>query len=151
MAKNKPLSLKIQVSSGGVLFKKEDGEIKIALIRPKGKDVLTLPKGLVEKNEDPEVTAIREVAEETGFEGRILKKIGDVSYWFQIKEENARCKKTVHFYLIEYTGATPHGHDWEVEEVLWLPIDEAIKRSTYKTDKEIIKRAKELIRSQRDG
>lgn len=147
MAKNKPLSLKIQVSSGGVLIKKEGNEIKVAIIKPKGSNILTLPKGLVEKDEDPETTAIREVAEETGFEGRILKKIGDVSYWFHIKEENARCKKTVNFYLMEYTGQTPHGHDWEVEEVLWLPIDEAIKRANYKTDREILRKAKELIGS----
>lgn len=150
MAKNRPASLKIQVSSGGVLFKKEDKEIKIALIRPKGKKVLTLPKGLVEKEEDPEVTALREVTEETGAEGKILKKIGDVSYWFYIKEENARCKKTVHFYLMEYAGKTSHGHDWEVEEVLWLPIDEAIKKVTYRTDKEILKKAKTLIENQGD-
>lgn len=71
MAKNKPSILKIQVSAGGVLFKKEEGEIKIALIKPKGKKALTLPKGLVEKNEDPELTALREVKEETGFEGRV--------------------------------------------------------------------------------
>ncbi len=145
MAKNKPQRLKIQVSSGGVLFKKENNDIKIAIIKPKGKKILTLPKGLVEKNESPEVTALREVTEETGLEGKIIKKIGDVSYWFYIKEENAKAKKTVHFYLMEYLKGRPEDHDWEVEEVLWMPVDEAIKRVTYKTDREIIKKARELI------
>lgn len=145
MAKNKPSSLKILESSGGVIFKKEDGEISIALIMPKGKKVFTLPKGLVEKNEDPEITAVREVAEETGLEGKIIKKIGDVSYWFYIKEENARCKKTVHFYLMQYMKGKPEDHDWEVEKVMWLPINEAIKKATYRTDREILKKAKDLI------
>lgn len=78
------------------------------------------------------------------------KKIGEASYWFYIKEENARCKKTVHFYLMEYAGKSPNGHDWEVDEVMWIPVDEAIKRATYKSDREIIQKAKALLEDQKD-
>jgi len=146
MAKNiRPASLKFQISSGGVLFKKGLDGIYVCMIRPKGKPVLTLPKGLVDSGEDPEIAALREVREETGLQGRIIEKLGDVSYWFYIREENTRCKKTVHFYLMEYEKGDLKDHDWEVEEALWLPIDEAIKKVRYRTDKEILKKAKEVL------
>ncbi len=146
MAKNtRPASLRFQISSGGVLFKKGPEGIYVCMIRPKGKLVLTLPKGLVDSGEEPELTALREVREETGLQGRIIEKLGEVSYWFYIREENTRCKKTVHFYLMEYEKGDLKDHDWEVEEALWLPIDEAIKKARYRTDKEILKKAKEVL------
>lgn len=141
----RPASLKSQVSSGGVLYKKQDGQIEVVMIVPKGRNVLTLPKGLLDEGEEPYTTALREVREETGLSGRIIEKIGEVSYWFYIKEENVRCKKTVHYFLMEYEKGDTRDHDWEVQEVLWLPIDEAIQKATYKTDREILKKAKELI------
>ena len=141
--KSKPASLVFQVSAGGVIFKKDNG-VHVCMIIPEGSSVLTLPKGLVDTGESPEVTALREVKEETGLEAKIIKKLGEVSYWFYIKKEqgeNVRCKKTVHFYLMKYIKGSLEDHDREVKEALWLPIDEAIKKAEYKTDREILKKA----------
>lgn len=94
----KPAALKTQVSSGGVIFRKNNGIVEIALIAVKGGNVWCLPKGVIDKGEIHEMTAIREVEEETGLKGKIIDKLGKITYWYYIKDKNAKCKKTVHFF-----------------------------------------------------
>jgi 8-oxo-dGTP diphosphatase len=136
----------MQVSSGGVIFRKAgDDHVEIALVAVKDGKVWSLPKGIVEKGEETADTAVREVREETGLSGRMLKKIGDISYWYYIKEDNAKCRKTVHFYLIEYLSGDTADHNWEVDKAEWFPIDEALLKLSYRGDKEIVRKAKEML------
>jgi 8-oxo-dGTP pyrophosphatase MutT (NUDIX family) len=136
---------KTQVSSGGVLFRRHDNTIEVAMVSVKGGTVWCLPKGIIDSGENPEVTAIREVEEETGLKGKIVEKIGKISYWFFIREENLKCKKTVHFFLMEYEGGDILQHDFEVDSVSWFPIDEAIKTAGYKSEKEILEKARKKL------
>jgi len=98
----RPATLKKQVSSGGVIFRRHKNVIEVAMVAIKGGNVWCLPKGLIDKGEIPEKTALREVLEETGLKGRIIEKLGEITYWYYIKNDNAKCKKTVHFFLMEY-------------------------------------------------
>lgn len=139
-------TIKFQTSAGGVVFRKRNGKKEIALVTLNNGKVWCLPKGLVDKGETPEMTAVREVEEETGLKVRILKELGKISYWYYLKEEEAKCKKIVYFYLMEHTGGDISKHDWEVESVEWIPIDEAREKATYKSEKEIINKAKELLK-----
>lgn len=142
----KPASLKLQFSAGGVIYRpSKEGPLKVALIATKGGSVWSLPKGVVDKGEDPESTALREVQEETGLKGSIVGKIGDISYWYFIKEENVRCKKTVSYFLMEYESGSTEAHDYEVDAAGWFPIEEAIGTAAYKGDKEILTKAKEML------
>lgn len=119
--------------------------LEVALVAVKGGSVWCLPKGLVDKGEIPEETALREVTEETGLKGRIIEKLGEIKYWYYIKEENAKCKKTVHFFLMEYEGGDLRKHDWEVDDASWFPIDEAVKKARYKGEKVMIEKAREVL------
>ena len=57
-----------EISAGGVVFRKVDGELQIQLIQDRyGK--ISLPKGKMEPGETIEQTALREIVEETGIEG----------------------------------------------------------------------------------
>jgi 8-oxo-dGTP diphosphatase len=142
----RPAAVKTQVSSGGVIFRKAKSRgVEIALIAVKDGKVWSLPKGLVEKGEEASETAVREVREETGLSGKIVKRLGDITYWYYLKEDKAKCKKTVHFFLLEYLSGSTSNHNWEVDEAEWFPIKDALKKLSYKGDKEIVQKAEEVL------
>ncbi len=134
--------MKKHYSAGGVVYKLENGQIKILLIAIKNKTVWTFPKGHVEKGEKEQETALREIREETGIEGKILDELGEVSYWFFFEGE--KCFKIVKYFLVEYTGGELIPQ-WEIDSAEWFSVDEALKMLTYKSDSEILKKAIERI------
>lgn len=142
-------NVKEQVSSGGVVFREREGGIEVGLISRvtrNGLRVYCLPKGWIEKDETPEEAAIREIREETGLTGHILQKIGDINYFFY-SERKERISKAVHFYLLEYISGNTSGHDEEVEDAGWFPIDKAISLLSYKNEKEILLKAGDIIKN----
>jgi 8-oxo-dGTP pyrophosphatase MutT (NUDIX family) len=134
-----------EFSAGGVLVRRLRGRWWLAAIRPGGKDagVWALPKGNVGRGESPEATAVREVAEETGIEAVSTGKLGDVRYVYS--RRGARIFKVVSFYLLRYRrgriGEVPARFRHEVEEVRWLPLDEAPRLLAYKGEREMAEKA----------
>jgi 8-oxo-dGTP pyrophosphatase MutT (NUDIX family) len=137
-----------QTSAGGVLIRRADEgpEVLLASRRTRrGELVWGLPKGLIEEGESPEDAALREVREETGHSGKIREPLGEVSYWFVWDDE--RIRKTVHFFLMEDTGEEPGDRDHEMEEVRWFPLARARKIAGFKSEKEILRKAGEMVGS----
>ncbi len=136
-----------EFSAGGVVVRRLRGEWHAAAIRPGGKDVWALPKGLVARGEDPAATALREVAEETGVEGRTLGKLGDVRYVYTWRGE--RVFKVVSFFLVRYSrgrlGDLPAALAHEVDAVRWIPLAEAPVVLAYKGEKEMAERATAVL------
>jgi 8-oxo-dGTP pyrophosphatase MutT (NUDIX family) len=142
--------VKREFSAGGVLVRRLRGRWVFAAIRPAGKEpgVWALPKGLIGRDEKPEETALREVAEETGAKSRLVGKLGDVRYVYTWGGE--RIFKVVSFYLLRYSRgrlgdlspATAH----EVAEVRWLPLEQGPKLLAYKGEREMAERALASVR-----
>ncbi len=117
----------------------------VAAIRPRrqGPAVWALPKGRIDEGETGPVTALREVAEETGAHGRLVCKLGDVKYWFNWEHE--RIFKIVSFFLVQYEGGElgdiPEEFRYEVADVRWLPLDEAPRLLAYDGEREMAEKA----------
>lgn len=69
---DKPAGIPEDVSAGGIIVRKRDGILQVALVRERGTDRYILPKGGIEPGEDPETTARREIIEEAGLSGLAL-------------------------------------------------------------------------------
>ena len=54
-------------------------------------------------------------------------------------------KKTVYYFLMEFAGGNTNNHDWEMENVEWLPVNKVAERLTYPSDKQIWELAKKKI------
>jgi 8-oxo-dGTP pyrophosphatase MutT (NUDIX family) len=138
--------LPAEISSGGVLVRRLNGRWVFAAIRPNGKPpgVWALPKGLLGPGEPAEATALREVAEETGVEGRSLGKLGDVRYVYTWAGK--RIFKVVSFYLLRYSrgrlGDLAPEQRVEVAEARWLPLDEAEQLLAYRGEREMAAKAR---------
>jgi 8-oxo-dGTP pyrophosphatase MutT (NUDIX family) len=135
-----------EFSAGGVLVKVIRGRPMLAAIRPRGKPegVWALPKGNIDPGERPEETAVREVGEETGVEGRLVKKLGDVKYTYA-RRGGVRVFKIVSFYLLHAgrgrIGEIEERMRIEVAEARWLPLDEAPRLLAYGGEREMAAKA----------
>ena len=138
-----------EFSAGGVVVRQLRGRPVVAAIRPAGKPKGTwaLPKGLIGPGERPELTALREVTEETGVEATPVEKLGDVRYVYTWDGE--RIFKIVSFFLFRYRagrlGDIPAEHRHEVAEVRWLPLEDSPRLLAYKGEREMAAKALERV------
>ena len=132
-------------SAGGVVVDVHEGEARIAVIARRnraGRIEWCLPKGHIEGDETLPQTAAREVAEETGIEGKVLIELGTIDYWFAAGER--RIHKYVHHYLLEATGGhltIENDPDHEAIDVAWLPLRDAHRHLTFPNERRIARLA----------
>ncbi len=147
-SKDKPPRIRTAraTSCGGVVISQIDGQAQTCIgLRRRERDGVSwvLPKGTPAEGETIEQTALREVAEETGLEVRILAPIGSIEYFFT--QSGRRIHKTVHFFLMEPIGGSLDRHDHEFAEVHWLPLAEASARLTFPTERQMLDQARTLV------
>jgi 8-oxo-dGTP diphosphatase len=140
-----------QTSAGGVVFKRSGDGVEVVIVAVGPNNRWQLPKGLVDKDEKPEITAVREAREEGGVSSEIISHIETVEYWYAGLENGIRVRfhKRVHFYLMRYQSGDPKDHDWEVNEARWVPIEDAAPQLAFDNEKRVMQRAAELIREER--
>jgi 8-oxo-dGTP pyrophosphatase MutT (NUDIX family) len=119
-----------EVGAAGGLVKHTSG--RYLFIEKKGK--LDLPKGHIEQGEEPDVCAVREVAEECGISGHTIVKPIYESYHTYSWEGISYLKKTS-WYLMKYDGemTTVPQTSEGITKVEWLFPDEinSIKSSAW--------------------
>jgi 8-oxo-dGTP diphosphatase len=136
-----------QVSAGGVPFRLSDNAIEVALIRTAAEGRWQLPKGIIDPGETPEQAAIREVREEAGINCELLEPVEVIEYWFYGNFDGTRKRyhKKVHFYLMRFLDGNIADHDHEVVEVRWVDLNTAEKMLAFKSEKELVAKARMMI------
>jgi 8-oxo-dGTP pyrophosphatase MutT (NUDIX family) len=127
-----------EFSAGGVVVRRMHGRPFVAVVRVRD-EILALPKGHPDGDESAAAAARREVREETGVEADLVEKLGDIRYWYA--RGGKRVMKIVSFFLFRYRSGSVADHDHEVEEALWIPLDEAPGRLAYKGEQEMVESA----------
>jgi 8-oxo-dGTP pyrophosphatase MutT (NUDIX family) len=153
-----------EFSAGAVVLRRLRGEWQVAAIEPRGrygekgekkpktKPTIALPKGNIDKGEKPQETALREVHEETGIEAEAIAKLADIKYVYNRSwSDGAKIFKVVSFYLFRYVsgkiGDIKEEMRHEVAQAMWLPLDEAPKKLSYKGEREIAAKAIEWVKT----
>jgi 8-oxo-dGTP pyrophosphatase MutT (NUDIX family) len=141
-----------EFSAGGVLVRSIRGRTMVAAIRPRGREtVWALPKGKIDAGETPAETAVREVREETGVEGHLVEKLGDVRYVYTASWKGGeKIFKVVSFFLLRASrgriGDIDEAMRVEVAEARWLPLEEAPRLLSYGGERDMAAKALERIR-----
>lgn len=164
-----------EFSAGGAVFRKfsiNNSQFSIKWLVTRStpsklfpQEVWRLPKGWlddVEGGENPgplasgrikaekgdlQKAALKEVQEEGGVDAKIVAKIGTMKFFFN--STRGKVLKFATFYLMEWVKDVAEGFGFETSEVAWLPFEDAYKRLTYKTEKDVLKKAEEILESMR--
>ena len=123
------------VAAGAVVTRKGRG---VLLIHRPRYDDWSFPKGKADPGEHVLATAVREVAEETGLRVRLAAPLPDQRY-----RVSGRPKR-VHYWVGRVVGdddVSGFVANGEVDEVAWLPWDEARARLTYPYDRDTLDHA----------
>jgi 8-oxo-dGTP diphosphatase len=118
-------------AAGGVVWRRGETDLEIALVHRPRYDDWTLPKGKVDSGEELLDTAVREVLEEMGAQVEVSRRVGRVRY--QVDEG----RKSVTFWAMRCVehSFTPHA---EVDDVRWLPPAQARQELSYDTDRHVL-------------
>ena len=141
-----PPLMKLEFSAGGIVYKKQNNQIFVLVSQHSGHHGWVFPKGLIGdhiENESKETTAIREVKEETGVVGQIIKPLAPVTYSYEW--EGKKIEKTVYYFLMQYLEGDISKHDWEMENVEWIKKEDVKNRLTYSSDKKVWQEAEKLL------
>ncbi|WP_245590432.1 NUDIX hydrolase [Aneurinibacillus terranovensis] len=108
---------------------------------------VSLPKGKQEKGETMEQTALREIEEETGIQGKVIEPLKTI-YYDYYNPEVGTIKKEVHYYLVEALSGTLVPQVEEINKVDWMSPEVAWKkqdRNGYDNNIPVLKRAYEIL------
>jgi 8-oxo-dGTP pyrophosphatase MutT (NUDIX family)/phosphohistidine phosphatase SixA len=113
--------------------KSDEGAVEVAVIHRPRYDDWSLPKGKVDPGETAPVAAVREVCEETGHQCVLGRRLNTVSYPIDLGI------KKVYYWAARATGGefTPGK---EVDELVWLPVVDAMKKLEYPQDRKVLRR-----------
>lgn len=138
-----------ETSAGGLVIDRSISPPRAALIarlNRAGRLEWCLPKGHLEGSETPAEAAVREVAEETGIQGRVLQPLGVIDYWFSV--QGRRIHKTVHHFLLEATGgllSVEGDPDREAVEAAWVAVPDLVERLAFSNERRIARAAGEIL------
>jgi 8-oxo-dGTP pyrophosphatase MutT (NUDIX family) len=119
-------------AAGGLVWRQTKAGKELLLIHRKRYGDWTLPKGKRKGSESLKETAGREVKEETGYRTRIKGFAGATAYNVQ------GAPKVVLYWHMETIGEVSTDLDTEVEEVVWLPVLEALQKLQHPLEKALI-------------
>lgn len=133
----------LEKSAGAIVSREERGVLYYLLLHYQAGH-WDFPKGNIEKGEKTEETVEREIEEETGIKD--IEFIPDfkeqINYFY--KKEGKTIYKTVIFFLAK-TKTKEVKLSWEHQDFEWLPCEKALRRLTFKTTKETLKKANNFL------
>lgn len=123
-------------AAGGVVLDNRDGVTHVLVVHRPRYDDWSLPKGKLEDDEDFEEAAVRELHEETGVHARLGPALTPTHY-----VDRFGSPKVVRWWAMTPIEVETRRPDDEVDEVRWLPVDDAATVLTHDADRALVQEA----------
>jgi 8-oxo-dGTP diphosphatase len=120
-------------AAGAVVYR--EGPLFAVIHRPH-RDDWSLPKGKLDPGEDFETAAVREISEEIGVLGALGTELPPVRY-----QDHKGRPKTVRYWLMDAGDPPEFTVNDEVDELRWLPAEDALALLTYDADRGTLRAA----------
>ena len=141
--KQTPPDRRIAYSAGGVIYRVNGAGFDVALIATNSGRRWGLPKGHVHHGEAAEAAAAREIAEETGLQGDVLRHLATIEYWFRAGP--TRIHKYVDFFLVRYTSGALVPQQAEVDDAQWFPLADALAVASFDRERDVLEQVIRLV------
>ena len=123
----------VVLAAGGVAWRRKKGhEVEVLLVHRPKYDDWTLPKGKLDDGESAEEAALREVEEETGLQVTLGDELPSTDY-----HDRFGRPKNVRYWVMDVIGGAFRPNR-EVDEVRWLPVEDAKRELSYARDREVL-------------
>lgn len=129
------MSVPTVLAAGGVLWRGDPWYPEVALVHRPKYDDWSLPKGKAKPEEHQLVTALREVAEETGYRPRIGPYLATLKY--RVTSGGRAANKVVDYWSMRSAGGLFRANS-EVDQLEWLPLAEARRSLTSRSDRRVL-------------
>ena len=130
-------------AAGGIVVR-NGPRPRIAVVQRSKDDRWVLPRGKLERHENPAAGARREVVEETGHRVKVHEFLGAISY-------RARGRpKLVQFWRMKAAARPSRKVMKDIAAVEWLPLAAAVRRLSYPLEKLFLRHAgRRVLKRQR--
>ena len=121
-------------AAGGLVTRSDPtGAPEVLLVHRPKYDDWTFPKGKALPAESDEDTALREVEEETGLRCELEDELPSTAY----RDLRGR-RKVVRYWRMRPVRGHARVNPDEVDELAWLPLEDADRRLTYDRDRQLL-------------
>jgi 8-oxo-dGTP pyrophosphatase MutT (NUDIX family)/phosphohistidine phosphatase SixA len=128
------MSPRVVRAAGGVVSRDGSGGVEVVLVHRPRYDDWSLPKGKLGDGEHPLLAALREVHEETGVHAAPRLKLPPTRYL----TGDPDVEKSVEYWHMLCRGIDPFTPNDEVDDVRWLPFEQAASLLTYAHDRGVL-------------
>ena len=135
--------MQLEKSCGGVVFTRENGEVRYVIIRHRAGHC-GFPKGHMEPGETEAQTALREIREEVGLQCTLMEGFRQQDQ-YPLPKKPGTMKQVVYF-LAEYADQAICIQPEEISAVYLLPFEEALQMLPFLEAKRILTEADRFLR-----
>lgn len=132
----------MEKSCGALVFRRFHGNTELLLIKHANGGHWSFPKGHVEAGETETETALREIKEETGIDVIIDPSFREVISYSPKKDT----QKDVIYFIARAQNYDYSPQEEEIAQIKWVEINRAHTILTYDNDKQLVNKAKQIIR-----
>ena len=134
--------MQYEKSCGAVVWRRgNDNQLYILMIRHRHGGNRSFPKGHMERGETEDMTAVREVYEETAVQIRINSDFRETVHYSPMPG----VEKEVVYFLAFTTSADIKAREGEIAEVEWVPLEKAEECLAHENDKTVFRAAMERM------